>query len=146
MTAYDINVKSSGLSARISFYLKTMKLSRAGCSQSRQLNGYGNMNILLTQRLIRKHFKALATSYELLTNFSIRFPPFPKAGNITGKIKISSAGTDSPSSALEQTLIDLNAEADFDGNHGYVFAPYVDNVVIQSPTPLGVRYGAAAFL
>ncbi len=96
--------------------------------------------------LIRKHFKD-ATGHELPQISAFDFRRSPKTGSIAGKIKINLGWNGlNPHPALEQTLIDLNAEADFDGNHGYVFAPYADNVVIQSPTPLGVRYGAAAFL
>jgi len=96
--------------------------------------------------LIKKHFKD-ATGHELPQISAFDFRRSPKAGSLAGKIKIYLGWNGlNPHPALEQTLIDLNAEADFDGNHGYVFAPYADNVVIQSPTPLGVRYGAAAFL
>ncbi len=96
--------------------------------------------------LIKKHFKD-ATGYDLPQFTESEFRRSPKGGSFAGKIKIHLGWNGlNPHPDLAQTLIDLNAEADNDGNHGYVFAPNVDNVVIQSPTPLGVRYGAAAFL
>lgn len=96
--------------------------------------------------LIRKHFKD-ATGNDLPQFSQSEFTASPNSANFNGKVKIHLGwnGLD-PHPDLAQTLVDLNVEAPNDGNHGYVFAPYGDNVVIQSPTPLGVRYGAAAFL
>ncbi len=96
--------------------------------------------------LLVKHFRD-ATGYELPQYTEAEFRGAPNSGIFAGKIKIYLGWNGlNPHPDLAQTLIDLNAEADNDGNHGYVFAPYSDNVVIQSPTPLGVRYAAAAFL
>lgn len=102
--------------------------------------------IIDSAALIREHFMK-ATGHELLQFTELEYRSSPEAESFAGKIKIH-LGWDglNPHPDLAQSLIDLNDEADYDGNHGYVFAPYVDNVVIQSPTPLGVRYGAAAFL
>ncbi len=96
--------------------------------------------------LIRKHFQE-ATGYELPQFMESEFRSFPEAEIFAGKIKVYLGWNGlNPHPDLSKVLIELNAEAENDGNHGYVFAPYIDNVVIQSPTALGVRYGAAAFL
>ncbi len=96
--------------------------------------------------LIKKHFFE-ATGYELPHFMESEFRSFPEAKVFSGKIKLCLGWNGlNPHPGLSETLNILNAEADNDGNHGYVFAPYIDNVVIQSPTALGVRYGSAAFL
>ncbi|MGI6173374.1 MAG: DUF4838 domain-containing protein [Christensenellales bacterium] len=96
--------------------------------------------------LIEKHFRD-ATGQTLPQYTESEFRASPDAERFAGKIKIHLGWNGlNPHPDLAQTLIDLNAEAANDGNHGYVFAPYADGIAIQSPTPLGIRYGAAAFL
>jgi hypothetical protein len=96
--------------------------------------------------LIENHF-LVATRHELPRFTETEFRASPESGNFSGKIKVHIGWNGlNPHPDLAKKLVELNAEAENDGNHGYVFAPYADNVVIQSPAPLGVRYGAAAFL
>mgnify|MGYP000901462626 CR=1 FL=1 len=105
-----------------------------------------NKYITDSAALLRKHFRD-ASGSELPQFTESEFRSSPKAKSFAGKVKIF-LGWDglNPHPDLTKTLAGLNSEAATDGNHGYVFAPYADNVVIQSPTPLGVRYAAAAFL